>query len=77
MLKELNLKYYWKGSGINTKCFNEKGNTVIECDKAYYRPLEVDSLLGNSSKARRELNWKPRYNIKELVKEMVYSELND
>ena len=77
VLKELNLKYYWKGSGINTKCFNEKGNTVIECDKAYYRPLEVDSLLGNSSKARRELNWKPRYNIKELVKEMVYSELND
>tara|TARA_B110000971_G_scaffold150008_1_gene153211 strand:+ start:1777 stop:2808 length:1032 start_codon:yes stop_codon:yes gene_type:complete len=77
VLKELNLKYYWKGSGINTKCLNEKGNTVIECDKAYYRPLEVDSLLGNSSKARRELNWKPRYNIKELVKEMVYSELND
>jgi len=75
VLKELKLKYYWKGTGIKTKCFNDKGKCIIECDKAYFRPLEVDTLLGNSSKARKELNWKPKYNIKDLVKEMVNSEL--
>ena len=40
------------------------GNCIIECDKEYYRPLEVDTLLGNSRKARKELNWKPKINIK-------------
>ena len=74
-LKELNIKYYWKGKGINEKCYDDKGNCIIECDKEYFRPLEVDTLLGNSSKARKELNWKPKYNIKKLVKEMVITEL--
>jgi GDPmannose 4,6-dehydratase len=76
VLKELDIKYYWKGKGINSKCFDEKNNVIVECDKAYYRPLEVDTLLGNSKKARKELNWKPKYKINDLVKEMVYSELN-
>ena len=74
-LKELNIKYYWKGKGINEKCYDDKGNCIIECDKEYFRPLEVDTLLGDSSKARKELNWKPKYNIKKLVKEMVIAEL--
>ena len=77
VLKELNIKYYWRGKGISSKCYDEKGNIIIECDKAYFRPLEVDTLLGNSNKARKELNWKPKYKINDLVKEMVYSELND
>ena len=76
-LKELNIKYYWKGKGIYQKCYNEKGNCFIECDKEYFRPLEVDTLLGDSSKARKELNWKPKYNIIKLVKEMVSEELNN
>jgi len=76
-LKELNIKYYWKGKGINEKCYDDKGNCIIECDKEYFRPLEVDTLLGNSSKARKELNWKPKYNIKKLVKEMVIAELKN
>jgi GDPmannose 4,6-dehydratase len=45
--KELNIKYYWKGKGINQKCYDEKGNCIIECDKEYFRPLEVDTLLGD------------------------------
>ena len=45
--------------------------------KNYFRPLEVDTLLGDSRKAKKELNWKPRTNIKKLVKEMVQSELNN
>ena len=76
-LNELNIKYFWKGKGINEKCYDNKGNCIIECDKEYFRPLEVDTLLGNSSKARKELNWKPKYNIKKLVKEMVITELQN
>ena len=76
VLKELDIEYYWKGKGINSKCFDEKNNIIIECDKAYYRPLEVDTLLGDSTKAKKELNWKPKINIKMLVKEMVDSEIS-
>ena len=76
-LKELNIKYFWRGKGINEKCYDEKGNSIIECDKEYFRPLEVDTLLGDSSKARKELNWKPKYNITKLVKEMISIELNN
>ena len=76
-LKELKIKYYWKGKGINEKCYNDKGSCIIECDKEYFRPLEVDTLLGNSSKARKELNWKPKFNITDLVKEMVKEELKN
>ena len=64
----------WKGKGIKSKCFDEKGRCIIECDKEYFRPLEVDTLLGNSRKALKELKWKPKIHIKQLVKEMVESE---
>ena len=76
-LKELNIIYHWKGKGINEKCYNDKGVCIIECDKVYFRPLEVDTLLGNSNKARKELNWKPKFNITDLVKEMVKIELKN
>ena len=77
VLKELDIKYYWRGKGIKTKCYDNKGNCIIECDKAYFRPLEVDTLLGDSSKARKELNWKPKNNIIDLVREMVKFELKN
>ena len=76
-LNALNIKYYWKGKGINQKCYDDKGNSFIECDKEYFRPLEVDTLLGDSKKARKELNWKPKYNIDNIVKEMVSEEFNN
>ena len=41
-LKELKIKYFWKGKGVNSKCFDDKGNCLVACDKAYFRPLEVD-----------------------------------
>jgi len=75
-LKELKIKHYWKGKGINSKCFNENGKCIIECDKEYFRPLEVDTLLGDSKKAFKELKWKPKIQLKELVSEMVKSELS-
>ena len=76
-LNQLGIKYYWKGSGIKKKCFNIEGKCIVECDKEYFRPLEVDTLLGDSSKARKELNWKPKIKIKMLVKEMVDAELSN
>jgi len=75
VLNELNIKYYWRGKGEKSKCFDKSGNCIIECDKEYFRPLEVDTLLGDSKKARKELKWKPKINVKTLVKEMVNSEL--
>ena len=52
-----------------------RGNCIVACKKEYFRPLEVDTLLGDSKKARKELRWKPKTNIKTLVKEMIYSEM--
>ena len=74
VLKELKIRFKWKGNGIKSKCYDDSGNCIVQCDKKYYRPLEVDTLLGDSRKARRQLNWKPRYKISDLVKEMVYIE---
>jgi GDPmannose 4,6-dehydratase len=73
--KELNMKIIWKGAGLNEKCYwnNEK---IIEIDKKYLRPTEVDSLKGDFRLARKELKWKPKYNILDLVKDMVMEELN-
>jgi len=75
VLKELNMIFEWRGDGINEKCFDPKGNCIIACDKEYLRPLEVDTLLGNSTKAKKELNWKPKISINQLVKEMVLHDL--
>ena len=74
VLKELNFKFKWVGKGINAKCYDFKGNCIIQCSKKYFRPLEVDTLLGDASKAKKELKWKPKYKINDLVKEMVYYE---
>jgi|TARA_Y100000389_G_scaffold3743_1_gene3568 GDPmannose 4,6-dehydratase len=75
VLNELKIKFIWKGNGINSKCYTLDGKCIVACDKEYFRPLEVDTLLGSSKKAKKELNWKPKITIKELVKDMVHSEL--
>ena len=77
VLNELKIKYTWKGKDIYSRCYDQKKNCIIECDKKYFRPLEVDTLLGDSRKARKELKWKPKTNIKNLVKEMVREELRE
>ena len=76
VLKELGIKFFWRGKGINSKCYIKNGKCIIQCDKKYFRPLEVDTLLGDYSKAKKELNWKPKTNLKKLVKEMVNTELH-
>ena len=76
VLKELKIKFTWKGNGIKSKCYDGRGRCIVACSKEYYRPLEVDTLLGNPKKAKKELNWTPKTNINNLVKEMVSFELN-
>ena len=72
--KKLDMKISWKGKGLKEKAFNERGFPIIECDKNYFRPLDVNTLLGDARKARRQLNWKPSYNINSLIDEMIASE---
>ena len=72
--KKLNMKIVWKGKGIKEKGYNEKGVSIIECDKKYLRPLDVNTLLGNSKKARNKLNWKPKIKLESLIQEMIKSE---
>ena len=76
VLRELRVEFKWKGTGFNSKCFDKKGNCIVACSKEYFRPLEVDTLLGDASKAKKELKWTPKVKIKELVKDMVNSELS-
>ena len=74
--KSLKIQIRWKGKGINEKAFDKYGNCIIECKKKYLRPAEVDTLKGDYSKAKRELNWKPSIGINELIKDMISYELN-
>ena len=73
--KQLKIKINWKGKGLNEKAYDENGEVIIKIDKNQFRPTEVDTLLGDSSKARRILNWKPKVDIHELITEMINFEL--
>jgi len=72
--KKLKMKIRWKGKGNKEKGYNNFGESIIECDKNYMRPLDVNTLLGDARKARKELNWKPTVNINSLIEEMIDTE---
>ena len=74
--EELQIKLKWMGKGIKEKAYDANNNPIIECSKKYFRPTEVDTLKGNFSKARKYLNWKPKHDIKSLIKDMINYELN-
>lgn len=74
--RELNIDIEWRGTGVNEIGVNRaNGKTIVAVDPMYFRPAEVDLLLGNPTKARTELGWKPQYDLKKLVAEMVASDL--
>jgi len=72
--EELGLKLNWKGRGLNEKAYLNKKN-VISIDKKYFRPTEVDTLLGDYTKAKKLLKWTPKNDIKSLIKDMVSEEM--
>jgi GDPmannose 4,6-dehydratase len=72
---ELGMTLRWEGRGVEEHAINERGKIVVRVDPRYFRPSEVESLLGNPEKARRELGWTPRTTFRELVTEMVTEDL--
>ncbi len=75
--KKLKIQITWKGKGVNEKGYNNKKEPIIECDKNYFRPLDVNTLLGDASKAKKDLKWKPRIDINMLIDEMIEFELKN
>ena len=75
--KKINLNIIWKGKGLNEKGYDTRTKkNIIFIDKNYIRPLDVNTLLGNASKARKQLSWTPKTNINQLIEEMISEELN-
>jgi GDPmannose 4,6-dehydratase len=74
--KEVGISIDWKGKGAEEKGYNKStGDMLVEIDPVYFRPTEVDLLIGDASKAEKMLGWKPKYTIEEMVKEMVSSDV--
>ena len=75
---ELGYEIEWQGEGVNEKGIDKKsGRVLVEVDPRYFRPAEVELLWGDSTKARTELGWEPKYSFMDLVKEMVQSDLEE
>ena len=74
-IKGINIS--WRGSGLQEVGYDpHTGRILIKVDKKYFRPAEVEELLGDSSRAKRELGWEPKITFKNLVREMVEAETN-
>ncbi len=73
--ERLDLQLTWSGEGVDEKAVNSKGDVVVAVDPRYFRPSEVETLLGDASKAKQELGWTPRTSFDELVKEMIEADL--
>ncbi|MGE3920017.1 MAG: GDP-mannose 4,6-dehydratase [Gammaproteobacteria bacterium] len=71
----LDIKIKWEGEGVHEKAYNEQGVCIVAVDPRYYRPTEVESLLGDPNKARIKLGWVPTTSFESLVKEMAEEDL--
>lgn len=76
--REVGIELVWKGKGLDEKGVDAKtGRVLVEIDPRYFRPTEVDSLLGDASKIKEKLGWEPEIGFDELVKEMVAHDLEE
>lgn len=73
--KELGIAMRWEGEGLNEKGYDDTGKCIVSVDPSYFRPTEVETLLGDPSKAKAKLGWEPKITFGELVKEMVREDL--
>ncbi|HZE10134.1 MAG TPA: GDP-mannose 4,6-dehydratase, partial [Burkholderiales bacterium] len=74
---ELDIRISWKGKGKDEQGYDQKNRRIVAVDPRYFRPAEVDSLLGDASKARQKLGWAPKVRYAELVAEMVREDLKE
>lgn len=75
---EVGIKIKWEGEGVDEKGVNaETGDQLVHVDERYFRPTEVDILIGDNTRAKEQLGWNPRHTLRDLVKEMVVSDLMD
>jgi GDPmannose 4,6-dehydratase len=72
---EIGISVDWRGSGVDEKGYDAQGNCIVQVDPRYFRPTEVETLLGDATKAREKLGWTPRTTFAELVAEMVHEDL--
>ena len=72
---ELGIEMRWQGSGVDEKGYDAEGNCIVAVDPRYFRPTEVDTLLGDATKAREKLGWTPKISFRQLVSEMVREDL--
>ena len=69
--RELDMTIRWEGQGVNEKGYDATGKCIVQVDPRYFRPTEVETLLGDPTKANTKLGWKPKISFQELVQEMV------
>lgn len=73
--QEIGLSLCWTGQGVDEKGLDEKGKCLVAVDPRYFRPTEVETLLGDASKAKEKLGWTPKISFQELVSEMMREDL--
>jgi len=72
---EIGIAVDWRGTGVDEKGYDAQGNCIVQVDPRYFRPTEVETLLGDATKAREKLGWTPRITFAELVAEMMREDL--
>jgi GDPmannose 4,6-dehydratase len=72
---EIGISVTWRGSGVDEKGYDAQGKCIVQVDPRYFRPTEVETLLGDATKAREKLGWTPKVTFAELVAEMVREDL--
>jgi len=73
--RHVDLEMRWEGEGIDEKGYDQHGNCIVEVDPRYFRPTEVETLLGDPSKAHDKLGWTPKITFEEMVQEMMQNDL--
>ena len=73
--QKLDMKIAWEGKGINEKGYDQEGRLIVDVSSEYFRPTEVETLLGDSTLAKEDLNWEPKTTIDEMLDEMIEHDL--
>ena len=73
--KKLDMEITWEGSGIEERGFDQNGKLIVNVNSSYFRPTEVETLLGDSTLAKKDLKWEPKTSLDEMIDEMIEHDL--